>query len=349
MITATGANTGVGIAGVNVTVTNNTGIISGGLSGINAGAGTATVNNSHNITGFGTTGFGFGIVASTVDVTNNSSGVIAANGSGGTAIDGFNVTVSNAGSVQADAANGIAIFGATTLRVDNTGNITAGGTAIEGNGTTVINNLGAGSSISASNFGIFANNAATTITNERPNPGNRRHRVPVRAGFGLNLTNSGLISGGAAGTGINAGSVTAINSGTISGGDGAFRRLRRRTNRNHQLGHSKRCRQRRGWQRHRGNDRHQRLNRQVPVNGSQRQRHLWRRRSHRLQRRPDPVDRCQQQRRFLQHDSPGQERQHRQDFRGRFRHRLARIPSPPTVPAASSVAWPASARPPLRP
>ena len=219
---------------------NNLGTVTvAGLNGVGVFAfGNITVNNSGGIN-FDTTGHGdVGVqtVTGTATVTNNAGGTIFGNvfgieGNGsvsvanaGTITSGVDnaivshngdVSVTNSGTIQAGGAGTTAIFGATDVTVNNTGQITGGNRAINGNNINVIN----AGTITASGFGTVSGNTIT-LDNSGVVRANGGNSIAVSALQTATVNNSGTISAVAAG-GIaieaNTASVSNIGDGISTG------------------------------------------------------------------------------------------------------------------------------------
>jgi hypothetical protein len=179
-----------GVRGTTIAkVTNtSTGTISGGFAGVSTSqtSGFAALDNAGSISGND-----FGVFAFTADVTNSETGSISGGATGVSAVT--TATVRNAGAISA-GANGDGIRADIAADVTNakTGSISGGATGIRALTTATVRNAGNITGLSADSDGILGRN--------------------------LNVTSSGLISGGR--SGINADSSAVINSGTITGGVG---------------------------------------------------------------------------------------------------------------------------------
>ncbi len=189
-----------------LTVNNNssTATISG-LNGVNGVNGSALVVNQGTITG--TSNAGSAITAGvSLNVTNMGTGIIM---SAGTAIDnggaGGSITVTNAGNIQA-AGSSIHAFGAITFT--NTGTMvgTINGGTINGNNSAMITG------------GVGAVRGDLTLTNSGTiiNPLAGDFGAGALAGNVTITSNSGTISGSAAGITSGGNVMVTSNSGTIS-------------------------------------------------------------------------------------------------------------------------------------
>src|SRR4051794_37916365 len=109
------------IRGANVTVTANTGLISGVGIGINA-VRNATINNADHIEATGSDGVGIQVLTGILDLTNTANGTVAANnGTNSRAISGLTVNISNTGAIQATGTGGVAINATGVATISNTG------------------------------------------------------------------------------------------------------------------------------------------------------------------------------------------------------------------------------------
>jgi uncharacterized protein with beta-barrel porin domain len=238
-----GTNSGIISGGLNgittinsfVTVTSNTGTISGlSGSGILAANGNANVTNA---TGGQITGVTSGITAGSITVTNSGT-VSATTGSGIAATSGALSVTNNAGTISGGAI-GVNSGGASAT-VINSALITGANTGINlATGTSdITNNLGAtisGTGASGINSGSATVNLANSGTVTGNNSGiNSGGDVNVTSNTGAitgvvsgivtsgtaNVTNNtgGQITGGSGGGGISAATITVSNAGTISGG-----------------------------------------------------------------------------------------------------------------------------------
>jgi outer membrane autotransporter protein len=238
--TATVSNTGDGVS---------TGVIQGTVSGIDAG----TVNVTANTGRIEATGAGGVAIAAGGDADITSAGKIQATGTNGVAIqaDGT-ATVSNAGDgittgviqgvsrgifaetvkvtantgrIEATAANGIAIRSFGDADITSTGNILAGATAIQADGTAKVGNTGDGLTTGLIQGTLFGINARTV--NVTANTGKIAafavNGVAVNAQTTATINNlAGSISGGAFGINAPILDVTNAFGATITGGVSAI-------------------------------------------------------------------------------------------------------------------------------
>ena len=190
----------------------NTGTISGGLNGRGIDARLANVVNSGVISARDA------ISANTANVANTNTGAILG-GVNGIGINAVFANVSNSGVISGGQA---AINVSTAAAVDNSGRILAtdgNGVAIGSSGSADVVNR-AGGRISGGTAAIFAdtiglNNAGTVISTGENSFGLFAVTVNVSA-------NTGTISGGSNGRGINATFANVANSGVISAGQAAI-------------------------------------------------------------------------------------------------------------------------------
>ena len=192
----------------NVTITSNSGTISGDVAGVTSSGNLTVTSNSGTLSGNAT-----GITSGgNVTVTSNS-GTISSSTSGigassfainaGTETTDANVTNTSTGKIMAkEAAGGLQAIGilAKTATVNNAGLISASGPdaindGINTTGLTTITNAATGTISSSSRSGVRVNNA--TITND-----------------GLITGNEGIVFRNAGATG------SVVNSGTITGTGG---------------------------------------------------------------------------------------------------------------------------------
>lgn len=257
--TVSGTSIGIGApAGGTLTITSNTGSITGGLSAIST-SGTATITNNSGgqITsgaGGGAIEMGAGLLTLTnsglvsggsagaisssvgsLNITNNSGGTItSANAALGAIFFTASSTIANAGSITATGAGTVGIFasgaGANLTITGNTGAITATGTnaiGVAASTMTVTNN--AGGTISGDLDGINqqAGTGPATINNMGTISGAGRTGVRLGNNATVNNISTGTITGvtgivfrdpTASNTPIVNGSV--FNSGTITGTGG---------------------------------------------------------------------------------------------------------------------------------
>lgn len=245
-----GTSMGIGSSG-DVSVTANTGTITGVVGAINAGSsGTATITNNAGGQIMATGAIGAGIGGGSIVVSN--AGMISGAG-GGLNTNGSVTVTSNTGTIsstgglaaisagaQTSVANGstgiistngsgsagIFVNGAAATVV-NSGNITAsgaGGIGVVANGLTVTNNSGA--MISGAQDGVNQQvGGATSVMNAGTIIGTTRSAV--RLGSNASVTNTGMISGATGivyrdptGTGVPVVNGSVFNSGTITGTGG---------------------------------------------------------------------------------------------------------------------------------
>ncbi|HEY4407015.1 MAG TPA: autotransporter domain-containing protein [Xanthobacteraceae bacterium] len=237
LIQASGAS-GIGIAGAGVTITANTGTISGGATAISTTNG-ASITNSSTISG-GTNG-----ITGTGDftLTNNSGGTV----SGGTTAVGTSTaaTIGNSGTISSTTAGGVTVSAGTSANITNNAssfiqNSGSGGIVISSNSVTLTNSgtvqeTGGGSSIAvfggatnitnsgkiAANFSGVETFGITTITNnagatiQATQAGNS---AAILTSAATTVGNAGTIIGDLDGINTNTTAATTItNSGAITG------------------------------------------------------------------------------------------------------------------------------------
>jgi hypothetical protein len=220
-----GSTAGIGAFG-NISLTNSGSIT--GAFGVYTNNGTATVTSSGTITstsqaGIFATGnvsvtnsgtlssYGYGVESLSGVITLNNSGTIS-NRFGDAAFSSGTVNVINSGTILGALASG------TYVNVTNTGTISSADGIIGATSANVVNT----GTIATSFGGVGVGIGIATVVNTGTITASNSLGAGVSSGDAVNVTNAGLISGGADGILAQAGGLdlnsTISNSGTISGG-----------------------------------------------------------------------------------------------------------------------------------